>query len=168
MPRTSYAIALGSNRRHGRHGAPDRVLRAALAAMADAGLTIEACAPILQSAAIGPAGRGFANSVAIVSTTLDPPALLALLKRIEGAFGRRRGRRWGARVLDLDIAMWSGGRWPSGVRHAGAGRLAVPHSQIARRDFVLAPLTKIAPDWRDPWSARSVRQLRARLRRPPL
>jgi 2-amino-4-hydroxy-6-hydroxymethyldihydropteridine diphosphokinase len=168
MPRTSYAIALGSNRRHGRHGAPEAVLRAALVAMVDAGLTIEARAPILRSAAIGPAGRGFANSAAIVATTLDPPALLGVLKHIEGAFGRRRGRRWGARVLDLDIALWSGGRWPIGARRAGAGRLAIPHVQIARRGFVLIPLAQVAPHWRDPWSGRSVRQLLARLRSRPL
>ena len=159
MRRTSYAIALGSNRRHGRHGAPAAVLRAAIAAMRDAGLTIEATAPILPSVAIGPAGRGFANSAAIVSTPLDPPAVLALLKRIERAFGRRRGQRWGARVVDLDIALWSGGRWPAGPRHAKAGRLAVPHVQMAHRDFVLVPLARIAADWRDPWSGRSVRQL---------
>jgi 2-amino-4-hydroxy-6-hydroxymethyldihydropteridine diphosphokinase len=159
MVRTSYAIALGSNRRHGRHGAPADVLRAAIVAMADAGLTIEARAPILRSVAIGPAGRGFANSAAIVSTRLDPPALLDLLKRIERAFGRRRGRRWGARVIDLDIALWSGGRWPAGPRRAHAGRLAVPHTQLALRDFVLVPLVHVAAGWRDPWSGRSVRQL---------
>jgi 2-amino-4-hydroxy-6-hydroxymethyldihydropteridine diphosphokinase len=169
MPRTSapdksavttrYAIALGSNRRHGRHGAPAGVLRAAMGAMRDAGLTIEATAPILHSVAIGPAGRGFANSAAIVSTPLDPPALLALLKRIERAFGRRRGQRWGARVVDLDIALWSGGRWPVGPRRAAAGRLAVPHVQLAHRDFVLVPLARIAANWREPWRGRSVRQL---------
>ena len=41
---------------------------------------------------------------------LDPPAMLAALKAIERDFGRRAGRRWGARVLDLDIVAWSGGR----------------------------------------------------------
>ena len=30
MAETSYAIALGSNRRHGRHGAPKDVVRATL------------------------------------------------------------------------------------------------------------------------------------------
>lgn len=157
--RTRYAIALGSNRRHGRYGAPADVLRAAITAMADAGLTMEACAPILHSVAIGPGGRGFANSAAIVSAPLDPPALLAALKRIERAFGRRRGQRWGARVIDLDIVLWSGGRWPAGPRHAAAGRLAVPHIQMRRRDFVLIPLARIAAEWREPWNGRSVRQL---------
>lgn len=163
MGRTSYAIALGSNRRHGRHGSPTAILAAAVAEMARAGLTIEACAPIMRSAAIGPAGRGFANSAVIVSTALAPDELLALLKGIERDFGRRRGRRWGARVLDLDIALWSGGRWPAGPRRAGAGRLAVPHSALPQRAFVLVPLLKVGPGWRDPWSGRTVRQMLARL-----
>jgi 2-amino-4-hydroxy-6-hydroxymethyldihydropteridine diphosphokinase len=157
--RTRYAIALGSNRRHGRHGAPAGVIRAAVAAMATAGLQIEACGPILHSVAVGPGGRGYANSAVIISTRLDPPALLMVLKRIEQAFGRRRGQRWGARVVDLDIAFWSGGRWPSGPRRAGPGRLAVPHIQASARDFVLVPLAPIAADWRDPWLGRNVRQL---------
>ena len=165
MARTSYAVALGSNRRHGRHGAPARVLAAAVEALAAAGLSIEAVSPVIGSVAVGPAGRGFANAAMLVSTPLAPPALLALLKRVERAFGRRRGRRWGARVLDLDIALWSGGRWPPGPRRAAAGRLAVPHAQLARRGFVLDPLARIAPGWREPWSGASVRQLRARLAR---
>ena len=35
--------------------------------------------------------------------------MLARLKALEQDFGRRRGRRWGPRVLDLDIVLWSGG-----------------------------------------------------------
>lgn len=165
MATTSYAIALGSNRCHGRHGAPPAVIAAAAAAMADAGLTVTACSPIIRSSAIGPAGRGFANAAVLVTTRLGPPALLALLKRIERAFGRRRGRRWGPRVLDLDIAMWSGGHWPPGHRRAGPGRLAVPHAQLPHRDFVLAPLAAIAPGWRDRRSGLSVRHMLARLSR---
>ncbi|MDB5662202.1 MAG: 2-amino-4-hydroxy-6-hydroxymethyldihydropteridine pyrophosphokinae [Sphingomonas bacterium] len=165
MARTSYAIALGSNRRHGRHGDPADVIGAAVAAMAAAGLRIDAHSPLIRSAAIGPAGRGFVNGAVLVSTTLDPPALLATLKRIEAAFGRRRGRRWGPRVIDLDLALWSAGRWPPGPRRAAAGRLAIPHGQLSARDFVLRPLAAIVPGWQDPWSARTVRQLRAALLR---
>ena len=163
MATTSYAIALGSNRRHGRHGDPAGVLAAAVAALAAAGLRIEARSPIVRSAAVGPAGRGFANAVVIAASPLDPPALLGLLKRIERAFGRRRGRRWGPRVLDLDIVLWSAGRWPPGPRRAMRGGLAVPHAQLARRDFVLGPLVRVAAGWREPWGGRTVRHLRARM-----
>ena len=173
MPRTSppdagplsrYAIALGSNRRHGRHGAPERVIAAALAALGAAGVAVIAASPVIRTAALGPAGRGFANAAALVETPLPPPALLALLKRIERDFGRRRGRRWGARVLDLDILLWSGGAWPSFPRAVRPGRLAVPHPGLPARAFVLDPLIRITPEWRDPRSGRTVRQMRARLR----
>ena len=50
-----------------------------------------------------PAGRGFANAVAIVESKLEPDELLVELKALERGFGRRPGRRWGPRVLDLDI-----------------------------------------------------------------
>lgn len=160
-----YALALGSNRPHYRHGPPARVLGAALAALAARGVAVEAASPVLHSRAMGPAGRGFANGAAVVATPLDPPALLALLHAIEQAFGRRRGRRWGARVLDLDLILWSGGRWPRRLRAPRPGALAIPHGAFRERAFVLDPLAKIAGDWRDPVSGRSVRQLRARLRR---
>ena len=163
MPRTSYAIALGSNRRHGRHGSPEGVIAAALAALAAEGVVIVRISRVIATAALGPAGRGFANAAATVESDLEPPALLALLKQVERAFGRRRGRRWGARVLDLDILLWSGGTWPPFPRAAAPGRLAVPHSQIAARAFVLDPLLPIAPDWKHPLTGQTVRQMRARL-----
>jgi 2-amino-4-hydroxy-6-hydroxymethyldihydropteridine diphosphokinase len=149
---TSYAIALGSNRR-GQHGAPAAELRAALALLHPV-----AVSPIVTTPALGPSSRRFANAVAIVASDRTPDAMLAHLKGIEQSFGRRRGRRWGARVIDLDIILWSGGAW------AGAG-LTVPHIAFRDRGFVLQPLATIAPDWRDPVSGFSMRQLHARLTR---
>jgi len=163
--KTTYAIALGSNRRHGRHGAPAGVLRAALEALAERSVTLERVSPIHQTRAIGPAGRAFANAVAIVSTRLDPPQFLAELKAIERRFGRRPGRRWGPRVLDLDIILWSEGCWEGG----GKTELIVPHPAMRERSFVLQPLAEIAPAWRDPISGATIRQLLARYaRRQPL
>ena len=150
MGKTSYALALGSNRRS-RHGSPAATVRAALAV-----LGVERASSIRATAALGPAGRSFANAAAILASELDPPALLDRLKEIERAFGRRGGRKWGARVLDLDIILWSGGAW------AEPG-LVVPHPEMRRRRFVLEPLAEIAPDWRDPLTGASVRQLLHRL-----
>ena len=152
MARTSYAIALGSNRRS-RHGSPAATVRAAIAAL-DAGIV----SAIRTTPALGPAGRSFANAVAIVESELAPDALLAELKVIERAFGRRRGKRWGPRVLDLDIILWSGGAW------GGPGPI-VPHPEFRERAFVLAPLAEIAPGWRDPITGATPRQLLHRLRR---
>jgi 2-amino-4-hydroxy-6-hydroxymethyldihydropteridine diphosphokinase len=112
--------------------------------------------------ALGPAGRGFANAVALIESALDPPALLAALKQAERDFGRRSGRRWGPRVLDLDIILWSEGAWES-------GGLVVPHPEYRRRRFVLEPLAEIAPGWRDPLSGATALQLLHRLgRRAPV
>jgi 2-amino-4-hydroxy-6-hydroxymethyldihydropteridine diphosphokinase len=156
MARTSYAIALGSNRRS-RHGSPAQTLRAALARLEG----VRAVSAIRTTPALGPAGRGFANAVAIVESKLAPDALLDALKAMERAFGRRPGRRWGPRVLDLDIILWSGGAW------GGPGPI-VPHPEYRRRAFVLQPLAELAPLWRDPLTGASIRQLLARLtaRRP--
>jgi 2-amino-4-hydroxy-6-hydroxymethyldihydropteridine diphosphokinase len=77
----------------------------------------------------------------LVESVLEPPEMLGRLKATEREFGRRGGRRWGPRVLDLDILLWSGGRFRS-------RRLTVPHPQLAKRSFVLSPLATIAPGWR--------------------
>jgi 2-amino-4-hydroxy-6-hydroxymethyldihydropteridine diphosphokinase len=150
MALTSYAIALGSNRR-GRHGSPARTVRAAAAAIG-----AERISKIRSTPALGPAGRGFANAVALIESDLDPPALLARLKGVERDFGRRAGRRWGPRVLDLDIILWSQGAW-------GGDGLVVPHPEFRGRPFVLEPLAEIAPAWRDPITGATVRQLLFRL-----
>jgi 2-amino-4-hydroxy-6-hydroxymethyldihydropteridine diphosphokinase len=152
----TYALALGANRR-GHHGAPADEVRASLAAIGD----VLAVSPIIVTPPLGPSIRRFANAAALIASDEPPPALLARLKAIEAAFGRRAGRRWGARVIDLDIILWSGGAF------AGPG-LIIPHSLFRERSFVLEPLARIAPDWRDPLTGRTIRQLARRLekRRP--
>jgi 2-amino-4-hydroxy-6-hydroxymethyldihydropteridine diphosphokinase len=112
----------------------------------------------MLNAAQGSAGRDFANGVALVESDLEPPEMLSRLKSLEREFGRRRGRRWGPRVLDLDIVLWSGGEFRS-------RRLTVPHRRLSSRSFVLEPLAAIAPGWRV--GALSVRQLAHRLARRP-
>lgn len=152
MTRSTYVVAIGSNRR-GRHGRPEAEVRAALALLKPA-----AASPIVASAPIGPSIRRFANAVALVEAEAGPDELLRWLKRIESAFGRRRGRRWGARVIDLDIILWSGGVW----RKPG---LTIPHPAFRERAFVLVPLALLAPEWRDPVTGLSIRMLLTRLTR---
>jgi 2-amino-4-hydroxy-6-hydroxymethyldihydropteridine diphosphokinase len=115
-------------------------------------------APVLLTDPVGPSHRRYCNSAAVVETRLDPPELLALLKRIEREFGRRKGgQRWSTRVLDLDLILWSGGPY------VGPG-LVIPHPLFRTRDFVLAPAAEIAPRWRDPVTGLTVRHLLARSR----
>ncbi len=154
MASAIYAIGIGSNRR-GRHGGPVDEVRAALTTIGG----VVAASPIIMTPPLGPSIRRFANAAALIDSDESPPVLLARLKRIESAFGRRRGQRWGARVIDLDILLWSGGRWHD-------DRLTVPHLALAARSFVLKPLITIAPHWRDPVSGRTVRQLAHAVDRP--
>lgn len=154
MARATYLLALGANR-WGRHGSPDRAVRAALAAIGG----VVAASPVIGSAPLGPSTRRFANAVAVIDSNEPPPVLLARLKAIERAFGRRRGRRWGARAIDLDIVLWSGGRW----RSRG---LTIPHVAFRKRAFVLAPALRVAPRWRDPVTGLTLAHLARRLTAP--
>lgn len=156
---TTVLIAIGSNRRHGRHGPPERVVAAAIAAMAGRGLDPVRQSRVHATAPLGPGGRRFANAAVMVKTRLGLAAVLEVIKAIERAFGRRGGQRWGDRVLDLDII----GAGAAIVRARG---MTVPHPRMADRRFVLDPLAQIAPDWRHPVLHATVRQLRARAMRP--
>jgi 2-amino-4-hydroxy-6-hydroxymethyldihydropteridine diphosphokinase len=150
-----YLIALGSNQRHRLIGAPKHVLENAIAALEMPGIDVFAVSPTIASRPIGPSQRQYANSAAILASDLDPPALLHHLQAIEAHFGReRRGQRWRARVLDLDIILWSGGIWVSGTP-----ALAIPHPAMQKRAFVLGPAQKIAADWIDPIKCKSIKQI---------
>jgi 2-amino-4-hydroxy-6-hydroxymethyldihydropteridine diphosphokinase len=150
-----YAIALGSNRCHGRYGPPRRVIEEALLALE---LPIVAQSRVIETPPLGPSARRYANAAALIESDLDPEDLLDHLKDVERIFGRRSGQRWAARVLDLDIILWSEGMW------SGAG-LTIPHPSFRSRSFVLGPLCQIAAQWRDPVSHRSLHHLKTLLDR---
>ncbi len=151
-------VALGSNRCHGRHGRPAGVLLAALRALAGLGQVVRVSS-VFDTAPIGPGSRRYANAVAALEWAGRLPDLLAGLKCIERDFGRRAGRRWGDRVLDLDILA-------AGATHLRTSGLSVPHPRLTERRFVLDPLVKVAPDWRHPRHNLTARQLHARQLRP--
>jgi 2-amino-4-hydroxy-6-hydroxymethyldihydropteridine diphosphokinase len=151
-----YAIGIGSNRRHIRFGRPAGVVVGAIERL-DCDFGLFDASPVMLNPAHGGAGREFANAVALVESQLEPPAMLESLKAIERDFGRRRGRRWGSRVLDLDIVAWSGGNWRS-------RQLTIPHPALETRSFVLDPLAATAPHWPIK-GALTPRQLAARLAR---
>lgn len=100
-------------------------------------------------------------------------ALLAALKDLERAFGRRRRRRWGPRELDLDLLVFGNAsldvpRTPEARSvDAPAGgttpdRLVVPHPAAGERLFVLAPLADLAPRLVPPGWYRTVEEARRR------
>lgn len=82
----------------------------------------------------------FANAVIAILTTLEPRTLLDALKSIERERGREPGgARWGPRVIDLDLLVYS-------RETIDTADLTIPHPGIASRNFVLLPLGEIAPE----------------------
>lgn len=155
-----YLIALGSNQRHPRLGSPREVVSAAMDLLDGTLGEVLARSPIIDSAPVGPSQRRYANAALVMESRLDPAEMLYSLQELEAQLGRvRRGQRWRARVIDLDIILWSGG-----IVHAPG--LAIPHPLFRERAFVLGPSAAIAPDWRDPLTGLSLLQLHARLTRP--
>lgn len=95
---------------------------------------------LYESEPHGDAKTWFVNGVIELDTEITPEPLLKKLKALESAMGRKRvkGRRWGSRVIDLDILL-----------HAGLvirkKNLRIPHERLAERRFVLLPLSELAP-----------------------
>jgi 2-amino-4-hydroxy-6-hydroxymethyldihydropteridine diphosphokinase len=149
---TRAAIALGSNL-----GDSLATLEGALRALAAAtAIDLLACSCWYRSLAIGPAQPDYLNGCCLIRTTLAAEALLEELLRIERAFGRVRGERWGPRTLDLDLLLF-------GDLQRQEPILTVPHPHMLERPFVLTPLAEIAADWREPRSGHTIGELAARL-----
>jgi 2-amino-4-hydroxy-6-hydroxymethyldihydropteridine diphosphokinase len=129
------------------------------------GVAVEAVSGLYQTAAMGSARQApYLNEVALARTRLPAPSLLRVLKDIETRAGRRGGRPWGARTLDLDILDYKGLRvnWKkrkSGQPRPGYRPLVLPHAELERRPFVLLPLLDVAPNWRHPVSKQSAKTL---------
>lgn len=85
----------------------------------------------------------FYNQVILVATRLEKEILLAKLKQIEKGMGRVQRERYGARIIDIDILFFNEEIYKSPT-------LTIPHKHIAERNFVLAPMVEIAPDFVHP------------------
>ena len=98
--------------------------------------------------------------MAAAEPTLEPHALLGVLRAIESRFGRQRTVRWGERTLDLDLLLF-------GDELIQTAELIVPHPRLVFRRFVLAPAAEVAPNAVEPWTRRTVSDLLANLDRRP-
>jgi 2-amino-4-hydroxy-6-hydroxymethyldihydropteridine diphosphokinase len=101
-----------------------------------------------------PSSQGdFLNQVVVISTSLPPTRLLAHCQEVETVLGRPREHAVGApRTIDIDLISY-------GSLIHNSGQLVLPHPGYTRRKFVLVPLAEVLPDFRDPLTGHSIRQL---------
>jgi 2-amino-4-hydroxy-6-hydroxymethyldihydropteridine diphosphokinase len=149
-------IALGSNLPTDRYGTPLQSLVAAIGHLSDAG-DIMGQSRWYKSAPVPVSDQpDFINGVVSLKTNMSPESLLLALHRIEREFGRRRGVKNEARVLDLDLIDYDG-------RVIDNEKIRLPHPRMQGRRFVLLPLRDIAPSWVHPVSSRTIDDLIAEL-----
>ena len=126
----SVYLSLGSN-------LGDRAanLAAALRGLEKAGLAVRRCSPLYETEPVGVRAQPwFLNLVVEGETALSPSALLAAAKAVERAVGRTPGRRWGPRVVDVDILLYDDWQVAETVRALRAGDAVirgVPSSLLA-------------------------------------
>jgi 2-amino-4-hydroxy-6-hydroxymethyldihydropteridine diphosphokinase len=111
---------------------------------------------LYESEPLGDAKTWFVNSVIEVETDLTSDVFLKRAKAIEEAMGRKRvkGKRWGSRIIDLDILLWN-------QEVVQKKSLKIPHPELHKRRFVLLPLAELAPHVIHPQLGSSVSALLA-------
>lgn len=103
----------------------------------------------------------FLNAAIGLETLMEPEDLLEALHNIENSAGRERILRWGPRTLDLDILFFDQLVYESDT-------LVIPHPDLHNREFVLKPLSTIAPNYRHPLLGMTVSQELAELEKSSL
>ena len=141
-------LALGSNL-----GDREEHLRSAVRGLQKRGIEIVRCASIYSTEPREVLDQPwFLNTVLEANTTLRPEELLHACLEVEKENFRERNTSKGPRTVDIDILFYGNEL----VQKPG---LTIPHPNFSSRRFVLAPLAEIAPDFVDPGSGKTIRQL---------
>jgi len=151
MKDNTVYIAFGSNK-----GDALGNIKAAVAALGGLG-RVTALSPLFKTKPEGFLGQAdFINGALCLATTLPPQQLLTELKQIEKDLGRKPSFKDAPREIDLDIIFYNSDIFSSKT-------LNIPHPLCHKREFVLLPLSFIAPDFIHPIERKSVSRLLAAL-----
>jgi 2-amino-4-hydroxy-6-hydroxymethyldihydropteridine diphosphokinase len=111
---------------------------------------VTAASSIYETEPVGMEGaEDFLNMAVEIETDDDPPLLLAKLRAIEKALGRRPASHLAPRTIDIDILLYRGMSYADHM-------VTVPHPELHRRRFALEPLNEIAPATLHPTMERTV------------
>ena len=109
---------------------------------------------VYENAAVGFEGGNFLNACILITTPLLPKELLAELLALETQMGRERSATgaYVSRTIDIDILYYEREIWDDGT-------LTIPHPKMTQRNFVLKPLSDIAPQFYHPIVHKDTRNL---------
>ena len=179
MPFEKHAlVAFGGNLPFQSIGTAE-LIKGAVTSIQEAGLPLVSMSRLYATPCF-PSGAGpdYVNAVAqfAIPPHFSPEDVLAILHRVELAFGRERAGRWEGRTLDADLlavgdaivpdsetfSLWH--RLPlSEQMKLSPQHLILPHPRLQDRAFVLVPLCDVAPDWVHPILGLSAKALLDRL-----
>ncbi|MBF0521861.1 MAG: 2-amino-4-hydroxy-6-hydroxymethyldihydropteridine diphosphokinase [Candidatus Omnitrophica bacterium] len=128
-------LGLGSN-----IGIRQKNITDALDSLECCGVHIQKCSTIIETEPVGGPPQGkFLNAVAKAETLLTPEKLLKETQTIEKKLGRLKTVINGPRTIDIDILLYDDLR-------ISMPELTIPHPRMFEREFVLKPLSEIAPE----------------------
>jgi 2-amino-4-hydroxy-6-hydroxymethyldihydropteridine diphosphokinase len=169
-------VAIGGNI-HGQKDSTSEEVEAAIYEISQSWVEVTRKSRLYRTPCYPPgSGPDFVNAALACCSDAPAEAILELLHQIESRAGRTRTKRWGPRVLDLDLLAvgshvcpnlhqylhWSGLNLQDQMRLAPQ-ELILPHPRLHERAFVLVPLKDVAPDWRHPVLGQTVAEMHAAL-----
>jgi len=95
----------------------------------------------------------FWNQVIVLETPLNPHEILLLSQSIEKTMGRNeKSDNYESRTIDIDLLFYND-------LHLNSSNLILPHPKMGERNFVLIPLSEIAPEKLHPVTHLKVKEM---------